>query len=540
MHALCFCLDIAICNSLSSSLDRPITAKYLDCDSSSFILDLNPRLSNANWSSVGGIFRVLRNILKHLKHVDDVQLFEVYLNSLSSCLSVLPWDLLNEIRVCHVGQQKSWFELCGYLVRFFCSLVDQSSLAKDAADCVSEHPAIREVSNIVPKVLVWCLGKQGDCNDKCLSHYFRHKILVLMIRLSFHLKLDCSILAAWLHLIHKYFEDLLLEPLTQLESGVDDCLEGSPFLPCLSNEEKKSMSHRHLQRLTIFLFLRCSFSLVSLRGRSKDQCCCGNLSSCMASDQSWGSKCCRKKGLVELYEWLQKHVPAEVLENHELYSERCKSFTKSFLQLYVHEDDLLFEVLLQLSYMPLNSDQTVCKERISQEVEDDMLFLVSEFFHPIYLFHLFLAELLYDHEVLLDYLISKDTGASSAEYLLRCLRTVCDSWNFFLKFSFGELMKQSPLKKRKGVDGLSHQQELLSMDVEGGLIPLALEEECQIEHLYGSKRCRTTTQPFEAAIECLLSLKTSVENLRKKELFPYNPEVLLRRLKIFQELCLKQ
>lgn len=82
--------------------------------------------------------------------------------------------------------------------------------------------------------------------------------------------------------------------------------------------------------------------------------------------------------------------------------------------------------------------------------------LISHLFHPIHFFHLFLAgvstkhslvhffvffpllqdqnteftmlsslamlpssQIHYDHQVLLDYLISKDTGASSAEYLLR-------------------------------------------------------------------------------------------------------------------------
>ncbi|KVI02657.1 hypothetical protein Ccrd_019051 [Cynara cardunculus var. scolymus] len=39
----------------------------------------------------------------------------------------------------------------------------------------------------------------------------------------------------------------------------------------------------------------------------------------------------------------------------------------------------------------------------------------------------------------------------------------------------------------------------------------------------------TCKQPFYAAIDCLLLLKKSVENLHQKNLFPYNPEVLLRR-----------
>lgn len=86
----------------------------------------------------------------------------------------------------------------------------------------------------------------------------------------------------------------------------------------------------------------------------------------------------------------------------------------------------------------------------SQDMKEDILFHVSNVFNPVHLFHLFLAEvntvllllimemgkssvgicdimisscfqLHYDHQVLLDYLISKDTGTDCAEYLLRCL-----------------------------------------------------------------------------------------------------------------------
>ena len=105
----------------------------------------------------------------------------------------------------------------------------------------------------------------------------------------------------------------------------------------------------------------------------------------------------------------------------------------------------------------------VCQERGAfQEMKEDVLLHVSHIFNPLNLFHLFLAEasvshsddtniltssgifvfhlfeldaqllflfllhyvlfilqLHYDHQVLLDYLISKDTGISCAEYILR-------------------------------------------------------------------------------------------------------------------------
>lgn len=157
-----------------------------------------------------------------------------------------------------------------------------------------------------------------------------------MIRLSFQTHLDHSALVSWLHLIHKYFEDLILEPITQLEPDQDDCLEGSPFLASLCDAQNKSMSSRHLQRLAIFLFLRCSFSLVNLRDNI-EPCACENLDSCLVFDQNTPRCCGRKKGLLELCQWLQRHLPVDIFVDHEMYSEKCTGFASSFLKLYMHE-----------------------------------------------------------------------------------------------------------------------------------------------------------------------------------------------------------
>ncbi|KAM1128310.1 hypothetical protein ACFX13_038953 [Malus domestica] len=102
-------------------------------------------------------------------------------------------------------------------------------------------------------------------------------------------------------------------------------------------------------------------------------------------------------------------------------------FAKSFLQLYIKEDDVLFKVLLQLLsvlFVPKNGWK---RKREHFRIQRAIRFFMSYIFNPVLLFHLFLLELRYDHQVLLDYLISKDTGISCAEYLLRCLRKVFNS-----------------------------------------------------------------------------------------------------------------
>ncbi|KAJ0726851.1 putative protein Line [Helianthus annuus] len=453
MQSLCFYFERMIYKVILPSSDPPIRAKHLE------LLDSQRVLDNARWQSVGAIVLVLRNILKQ---EDDAKILEIYFQVLGSCLEVIPWDAACNIILADDinAPRSSWFEFCGNLLQLVCSL----------AGCEEKNPAVRAIFNIFPNILTWCFGMPAENhNYSCSqSQYTRHKILVLMIRLSSLINLDCATVVSWIHLIEKYFHDLLSESVSELEADQDDCLRDSPF--------SGTSSHRHLQRRVIFLYVKCAFSLIGL----KEHCSCGNM------------KSCSKRGFTALYEWLKKHLPANIHHNRD---DCCKRFTKSFIQLYMHEDDMLFQILLQLTYA----------QPITEVVEKDILFLLSDIFDPVRLFHLFLSELHYDHQVLLDYLISKDIGASCAEYLLRCLRIICDKWNSFLEFPFRAEGERQPFPKRR-----------------------KFEDEKACEHA------------FNKAGECLLLLKKSVESLHQKDLFPYNPQVLLRRLTRFQELCLKR
>ncbi|KAM4118014.1 hypothetical protein ACB094_02G168600 [Castanea mollissima] len=576
IHLVCVCLELAINNTLSyPSAPSSSEAEDFNSDSSKFDDVIRPRLTNANWCTVAGIIRVLRNILKYLKREDDDQLLEVYLNSVDSCLSNVHWDLFEEV---HVGQnsvtQKNFCAdalffrsisgchepsiiFLGNFLQLLCSLVDESDFVEAAGGCIDKHPIRYKIINLVPKVLYWCLGKEGDYVDTCISQYFRHKLLVLMIRLSFQTCLECSTLVSWLQLLHTYFQELLWQPITQAESSLDDCLEGSPFFICVSNGETHLHSS-HIQRQAIFLFLKISFTLISLKENTEKQCLCTTPNSCLTYESNSGLECCfRKKGLLELHKWLQGHFPTETFLDNEMYMERCVNFASSLLQLFMHEDDILFKMLLQLLGVPFCTEQQYHKEKGTfQDVKEDILFHVSNIFSPICLEKIgkkimnepkiTILSLLtntcflhYDHEVLLDYLISKDMGISCAEYLLRCLRIICDSWNLFVEFSFnGKVINQSSCKKRKvSFDGSNFGADVTPMLVKNNGIITSQEKEYKRDHRYGSQHY--ITEPFEEAKECLLSLRNSVESLHKKNLFPYNPKVLLKRLTRFQELCFK-
>ncbi|KAK7848800.1 hypothetical protein CFP56_004277 [Quercus suber] len=375
IHLVCVCLELAINNTLSyPSAPSSSEAEDFNSDSSKFDDVIRPRLTNANWCTVAGIIRVLRNILKYLKREDDGQLLEVYLNSVDSCLSNVHWDLFEEV---HVGQnsvtQKNFCAdalffrnisgchepsiiFLGNFLQLLCSLVDESDFMEAAGGCIDKHPIRYKIINLVPKVLYWCLGKEGDYVDTCISQYFRHKLL----------------------------------------------------------------------------------------------------------------------------------------------------------------DDILFKMLLQLLGIPFCTEQQYHKEKGTfQDVNED---------NPSHV-----SNLHYDHEVLLDYLISKDIGISCAEYLLRCLRIICDSWSLFVEFLLNwKDINQSSCKKRKvSLDGSNFGADVTPMLVKNNGIITSQEKEYERDHRYGSQHY--ITKPFEEAKECLLSLRNSVESLHKKNLFPYNPTVLLKR-----------
>ena len=70
------------------------------------------------------------------------------------------------------------------------------------------------------------------------SLYFKHKLLMLMFRLSLYIRLQYSILVSLLRVLHEYFQDLLLQPIRQIKPDESGCLEGSSFFFSLFLMEK--------------------------------------------------------------------------------------------------------------------------------------------------------------------------------------------------------------------------------------------------------------------------------------------------------------
>ena len=92
----------------------------------------------------------------------------------------------------------------------------------------------------------------------------------------------------------------------------------------------------------------------------------------------------------------------------------------------------------------------------------------------------------------------------------------------------GQATNQSFCKKRKvslggssswGEDSLAPTKNHLTF----------LDDDPDEENENGCKHTQNGGQYFKEAKECLLSLKISIEGLHQKNLFPYNPNVLLNR-----------
>ncbi|XWS33677.1 hypothetical protein CRYUN_Cryun22dG0103300 [Craigia yunnanensis] len=193
--------------------------------------------------SSAGIIRILGNILKFLKEECDDELVQVFLIWISFSILNVAWDSMDEIFGGNGGEKDELRTVfLGNFIQFLCSLVEQFSFVEELDDSLDKHVILSKIINLVTKLLYWCLGKKGACVNTCMFRYFRYKLL----------------------LIHDYFQELLCQPLTEVDDQ-DDSLENSPFMSSISDGEVHGMHSCHLQRQAIFLFLRCSFSLINLR-----------------------------------------------------------------------------------------------------------------------------------------------------------------------------------------------------------------------------------------------------------------------------------
>ncbi|KAG0467864.1 hypothetical protein HPP92_017192 [Vanilla planifolia] len=507
----------------------------------SFFNLFNSRLLNLNLLMVAELFQTLRSILKLLKSNND-ELEQVFRQYFVSSLVKMPWDLLLEFfcNSCRMSQKSSDQEgaldikssgtrlknlFMGTILQLCCSVADAYVSEDDGIDPSKELVVYVQFADLVPKLLSCCFICHMGNKHQCASGYLRHKLLVIMSRLSCHSHWRNSYPESWLKLLGNFFGEIWHETILGYKEYTQNCLYGSPFIFSTSVGYKSYT--QHLKRLAIFLMFKCSFALASNGGACTGFACTEQATS------SSVSPVCRMHSysrLLETFAWLQLCFPTDVIIcQFESYSELCSCFPASFLQLYMEEDDMLFKMLIQLLDAPFSALQMVDFINGSIEASKDILFNYSSIFNPIHLFHLLLQLLHYDHSVFVDYLISKDTGIHCLEYLLRCLRVIYMSWPSFKQFSVFGIKNGYPYLVRRKVLMADGPIPFCSMAAEfQGTTP---RKQIVKKNNVGD------SDAFENAKKCLFNLKLSLEDLHRKSLFPYNPNPLLKSLGRFQELC---
>ncbi|XP_048556733.1 uncharacterized protein LOC125537458 isoform X2 [Triticum urartu] len=506
------------CSSAAESISQDTTTESTSI--TSFIAVLKLRCVNTNRQIMTCLFRVLHIILKLLK-LNDSELKDDFI-----CLSIhhiqkLHWDpgyrlnagkvvsIVTDDRHSLTKDSAQFGIVSGSLLQLLCSLVEQS----DTED-TDLRDIFVELADVIPRLATF-LQEQQDI-PKSLSQYSKHKILMLMIRLKPHIQQNCSHVVCLLKLLQRHFQSPLHEPMFQHSTKLENCLEGSPFLLSgVGLGELQDKSTRHLQRQAMYLFLSCSIVLACSGNDSRLKCSCKRDQCCHKGEGCTDN--CNYFGLSEISVWFQRCCLDKILD-----SKSSTDIVLCFLQLYMEEDDMLFIILLQLLDAPLIS---LAIDKMETKWTSELIGakLFSVVFDPVRIFHQWLSLLHYDHLVLVDYLISKDVGVHCAQYLLRCLRLVSGCWDAFVDDSVYEAQIQKFNCKRQRT--LKNINSLTGSSMEGTKLGSSHDKEN-----------KSKEQLFLSAKVCLLSLKRTLEDLHKKDLFPYNPKPLLKR---FEELCVQ-
>lgn len=192
---------MAIARLLSSSSVRSSGAENCGFDLSNVDFLMQFGLKNCDWSTVAGITQVLRVICKSLKEEDyDDEMVKGYYDSVNSCLLKVPWDLLDEYwsrdisgsnespsvnQLCldNSGAMEPGIKFLGTFLQLLCSLVDRNDFVETGCGSAYRHPLLVTVSNLIPRLVTWCLGKQEDRAEKRIIHYLKHKLLVRFFHL---------------------------------------------------------------------------------------------------------------------------------------------------------------------------------------------------------------------------------------------------------------------------------------------------------------------------------------------------------------------
>lgn len=285
----------------------------------------------------------------------------------------------------------------------------------------------------------------------------------------------------------------------------------SPFVPCLldSKAAQSSSSFPDFQpeRLAVFLLFKVELSL--------RKAICGSVSKTKVGPASRDHST-EQQEEQWIPNWLLSHVSVAWNMWNSGTGEVADYLASSFLQIFVDEDTLMLEMLLLLqdSFIP----EPISGSDAGHDYLHNAQKLLAKIFKPLRLFAVFLSLVSYDHSVILDFLISKDTSILCLQYLMRCMRTVKNTWPEILSLSKASYIKHT------------RKNELKERDIKSAITG----------HTSDIKQpfvCDTVID-IDRVGTCLMDLKHAVKKLHTKHAFPYNPSPLLKHLESFEHLWL--
>ena len=148
---------------------------------------LKGEMKKANWCTVSGIFRVLRNILKRLGQEENEELIDVYLESVNSTLAKIPWSRVDthfSNRHGHngtlgsIGNSEEGTVFLGNFVQFLSTVVQQVRFPEDSDAFGTTHLILQKITELVPDLLRLCQPKLESQSGSSMSRYLVHKLLV--------------------------------------------------------------------------------------------------------------------------------------------------------------------------------------------------------------------------------------------------------------------------------------------------------------------------------------------------------------------------
>ncbi|XP_057863315.2 uncharacterized protein LOC131071470 isoform X3 [Cryptomeria japonica] len=536
-----YAMDQRSFTSGSIALKEPYYISYLVKEVCYSDLSNNSTCLKKIYIAASQLMQLLRNILKACnlkteKHVDSyVHITETYIVDIA-------WVLLNNLclnkPVCPVKDScdnsliptsnQAFHDVekelvLGSLIQILCSLVHAIASKHNevgGVNLASHWPLLTKVNEMIPALSIPSLALHNHPGQSCISDFLRYKLLMLMIRLSHCFLQKPSFFVLWLDLLWEHAADLLCHPLPENKIH-ESSLLGSPFWTSSDHCNREfNICKSHLQNRAIFLLFKCCFIMIRENMKIPKKSISCHVSSLeinsksSVSQQNSAVESGNVKAVVALMNWLQMQMSHLSPLNGDFFSNRWITFTSSFLRLFMDEDDLMFQMLLQLLDMPLPLQQGKYNGNSVPDSKRHMdnCLPILESLRPCFLFHEFLALIQYDHLVMVDYLISKSTGTLCLCYLLRSLRVLCDSWPNSAVFSIDigspQITELSNHSSQLENTANKRKRELESFPVSA----IAIDK----SRIESSKRC-------------LSSLYLHIESLHKKDLFPYNPSPLLKR-----------